>query len=112
MPEPPFRVSTPVPPVIEKLPESASVKSIVILVFAPERLAAPELVFLVPFVATKAVMSAAFAVALPVTTKISLVVKSTTVSVPESTLKVSAPALPVMVSFPAPPVKLSSPALP
>ena len=63
LPEPPFRVSTPVPPVIEKLPESASVKSIVILVFAPERLAAPELVFLVPFVATKAVMSAALAVA-------------------------------------------------
>ena len=83
-----------------------------ILVFAPERLAVPEPVFLVPFVATNDDIPVALALALPVTTNISLVAKSTIVSVPESTLKVSAPLLPVIVSSPPPPVRLSSPLLP
>ena len=78
--------------------------------FAPERLAVPPLVVL--FVATKAVILVAFAVALPLTTKLSPVDKSLIVSLPASTLKVSLPALPVSESSPAPPVIVSSPAPP
>ena len=82
----------------------------VIEVFAPERLAVPPLVVL--FVATKAAILVAFAVALPLTISISPVDKSVIVSVPEFALNVSLPAFPVRVSSPAPPVRSSLPAPP
>ena len=57
-------MSTPVPPVTVKLPDKILVKSMVIFVFAPERLAVPEPVFLVPLVATKPDIPVALAFAL------------------------------------------------
>ena len=82
----------------------------VIEVFAPERFAVPALVVL--FVATKAAILVAFAVALPLTISISPVDKSVIVSEPEFALNVSLPAFPVSESSPAPPVISSSPAPP
>ena len=73
----------------------------------------PELVkfampaLLVAAVAVNAADTVALAVALKLTTRLSLPDRSVTVSVPASTLKVSLPKPPVKVSLPKPPVSVS-----
>ncbi len=71
------------------------------------RVAVPA--FVVPTVAVQAADTAALAVALPATVRISPPLRSVMLSVPEARVKVSLPVPPVRLSLPTPPTSVSLP---